>query len=510
MWPFIGLTIALFVGLSFTTALMRREEIKANWSKYKDDLLYMFAAPLFKPDDDPRSPVQFATDNFSDVMMEKVTQMFAIFLQPVFQIFKLFTDALMQTLNGLFNIKSLLGNMWNKWNEVFAMFMRRFYGIFNQLRLTFVRLFDAFGRVYGMAVSSVYQALSLIDSIRSFVDLMIIIAIAILVILLAMLIFLFLFMWPLIPVIVLAIAVIAAAGLGGAVGGMGEAFCFAEATPVATDHGPQPIEKLNIGTRLSTGATVLGTMMFEPRNYDLYDLWGVQVSGSHIVFDSQGTPCHVSNHPSAKPLRDPTPRRVYCLITSDQRIPIQTTQGQVMFADWEELPAEAEEGLRAWHKHVFTTLNPDVPYKEPSRTVLASEAAVSGKTHVWTPLGRAEIRGLCPGATILDADGKHTRVRGVVKVDSSLVKEAYPIGPDAFVSAGAWMRTGKQPTWSQPEQTAAQKTDAGWYSLFTESGSFRLCEDVFTQHDVRDFSDVGSDKIHETYEWVLEALGRNE
>jgi hypothetical protein len=504
MWPFIGLTIALFLGLSLTSALMKREEIKANWSKYKDDLLYMFVAFLFKPDDDPRSPVQFATDNFKDVMSDKVSQMFAIFLQPVFTIFKLFTDALMQTLNGLFNIKSLLGNMWNKWNDVFGLFMRRFYGIMNQSRLTFIRLFSSFERVYGIAVSSIYKALSLIQTIQSFMDLMIIVAIAILVILLAILIFLFLFMWPLIPVILLAIGVIAAAGFGGAIGGMGDAFgCFVEGTPVQLADGTSsPIEKVGVGAKLATGGHVLGIMAFEKGDHDLYDLYGVQVSGSHIVYNEDGTPCNVCDHPDAEPLFHEA--RVYCLVTTDQRIPIVTAKkGVVLFADWEEISQENTEALHAWHKHVFTTLNPNQSYVEPMPAALSSEAVVSGKTHVWTPLGLSEIRSISPGTIVMDAEGKPTRVLGIVRMDSSAVKHMYKVGENAYISAGSWMST--EQNWTQPTvvENNTLPPNEDWYNLFTESGTFKL-----SCAAVRDFSDVGKDRIHETYKWVLQALSR--
>jgi hypothetical protein len=504
MWPFIGLTVALFLGLAFTTAWFKRDEVKGNWSKYKDDLLFMFAAPLFKPDDDPRSPVQFATDNFSDVMSDKITQLFAIFLQPVFQIFKLFTDALNQTLGGLFNIRALMSNMWNKWNEVFGLFMRRFNGVFHHLRQTFVKLTTSFERLYGIAISSVYSALSLINTITSFMDLMIIVAIAILVILIAILIFLFLFMWPLIPVILLAIGVIAAAGFGGAMGGMSEAFCFAKDTRIAMNGSTIPIQEVKIGDVLRTGASVLGIMAFDADNYDLWNLYGVQVSGTHIVYDSEHVPQHVRDHPEATPL----PKQklsVYCLITSDQRIPIVSDKGIVIFADWEEL--STDDDLHAWHRHVWSTLNPDTNYTPPTTANLASEAVLSGSTHIWTPLGRAEIRGIHPGATVLDAQGKPTRVLGVVKVDPSVVKQAYQIGPDAFISQGCWIRLEGESMWSQLQAASEPpSSNDGWYSLFTESGAYRLCENMMKQYDVRDFSDVGRDKIHETYNWVLESL----
>ena len=110
MWGFLGLTVVLFLGLAFFSAYMRREEIMANWGNYKSDPLFMFAAPLFKPSDDPRSRIKFATDNFFDVVSTMIKNTFMVFLEPVFKIFKIFTDSLTQTSGGLFNLKALLAN----------------------------------------------------------------------------------------------------------------------------------------------------------------------------------------------------------------------------------------------------------------------------------------------------------------------------------------------------------------------------------------------------------------
>ena len=114
MWTFIAITVALFLGLVFIQASVNKTEIMANWPKYKSDPFYMFAAPLFKPDDDPRSRIQFATDNFRDAITELLNKIFAVLLQPLFQIFKILTDAITQNLTSLFNIKALLDNMWKK------------------------------------------------------------------------------------------------------------------------------------------------------------------------------------------------------------------------------------------------------------------------------------------------------------------------------------------------------------------------------------------------------------
>ena len=499
MLAFIGLTFTLFLGLAFFSAYMKREEIMDNWSKYKSDPLYMFAAPMFKPDDDPRSRTQFAMDNFFDVIQGVATNVFSVFLQPVFKIFQLFIDAVTQSLSGLFNIRMLLGNMWKKWNNVSDIFMRRFYSVFHQLRITFTKLFSSMEKTYATATSSIYVGLSTIHTILSFWDLMIKIVIIIFAILLVMVILLFFVLFPVMPLIVAAAAVLAAAGLGAAAG----SFCFAGDTPVMTTAGNVPIQEIKLDQELHGGAKVKGIMAFDTHVGDLYELWGIKVSGTHIVYAEDGEPIHVHDHPDAKKV-PPATMKLYCLITSDRKIPVHSNIGPITFADWEELSDDAS--LRRWHKEVFETLNTkSETYIPATKESLDSEAVVSPRTRIVTSIGPAEIRGIRPGDLVSDADGKQTRVTGVVRIAGTEVESAVKLGENAYASAAAWLKTADG--WKQPSATVAH-TEEEWFSLFTESGTFRLYENMLP--GMRDFTDVGATKIGYTYDWVLHALQSEE
>ena len=511
MYLFIGLTVVLFFGLAFSLAAVNREEIMKNWSKYRYDPLYMFAAPLFKPSDDPRSRMQFGVDNFKDAVSQNINNVFLKFLQPVFSIFKIFLDAMNQTLGGLFNIRALVGKYWNAFNRMIDPFMRRFGATFHQLRQTFTKLNHSFGKIMGLATSAVYTGLSTISTMTSFLDLMMKIIIIILVILVVMVILLFFVLWPFIPVILAVVAIISGTAMGGAVGGMSSTFCFDGSTHVITkDRGPVRISEIRNGDVLMNGAIVQGTMTFQTPSDDLYNLHGVVVSGSHILYNLDNEPLFVHEHEESIPIH-PTPDiKLHCLITSTHRIPIQSARGVLEFADWEEISSDAD--LAKWHTQVFETLNSRVTPEyasapTPSAEILHSEAVLSGRTKIWTPLGPTEIRGIHPGDTVLDGQGKPTRVSGVVCVDGSQVQSAAHFGGDAWISAAAWTSVDGR-VWGHPELTGSADGIHEWYSLFTDAGTFRLCEAGAIGLQVRDFTDIGADRIHETYDWVLEALLR--
>jgi hypothetical protein len=318
-------------------------------------------------------------------------------------------------------------------------------------------------------------------------------------ILLLMVIFLFFVLWPVMPIILIGAAVLTSAGLGAAAG----SFCFAGDTPIMTPAGNVPILSVELNQELHGGATVKGIMAFDTQVGDLYELWGIKVSGTHIVYAEDGKPIHVHDHPDAEKLPSAT-MKLYCLITSDRKIPVHSNIGPLAFADWEELTDEAS--LRRWHKEVFETLNTkNTPYIPATKESLDSEAVVSPRTRIATSVGPAEIRGIRPGDLVLDADGKQTRVTGVVRIAGTEVDSAVKLGENAYASAAAWLKTADG--WKQPSVTEKHEEEE-WFSLFTESGTFRLYEDMLP--GMRDFTDVGPTKIGDTYEWVLHALQSEE
>lgn len=504
MIAFLVLTAGLFFSLVFMRAYMNLKEVSDNWSKYKSDPIYMFAAFMFKPDDDPRSRAQFAADTFIDNIMDNINKMFQVFLQPVMNIFRLFTTSLNQSAQGLFNIRMIFGKMFKAFNEMTDVFMRRFNSVFHELRVTFVKLNSSMGKTFGVATSSVYAALSTIRAMMSVFDLMINICIAILIILAVFMIFLPFLLIPFIFLILMVTQIIDRSGQKGQLTGLADVFCFTNDTRIATQNGPVLIPQIRLGDVLADGQRVTGVFEFHQPAKDIYTLRGVKVSASHIVYDDQGKPCHVCDHPDAKLYTEPV-SRVYCLMTSNRRIPVISDTGILQFADWEELDDE-DDGLESWNSEVYQILNGKSNVKKPSAENLHSESCFSAETAITTILGLLPISNISPGMYVNDGHGNMTRVTGVVRISGSEVTGYRRYHSRMTMSAGAWVL--EEDTWKQPSRIAQSSTldqEQIWYSLFTQSGTFLVCN----EYVVRDFTDVGSDKIHMTYGMVLDELQKN-
>jgi hypothetical protein len=504
MLLFTALTVFFVVALSFASAYMQREEISKNWSKYRENPLYMFAAPLFKPDGDPRSRLKFASDNFTDVVNVYIMRVFKVFLQPVMKIVQLLTGSMEESLGGIMSMRGVLGNMYKKFSSVADIFQSRYNRTFQALRVTWVKLHESLKKTFGVAVSSLYAGVSAFRAIDNMFRLMTIVSIVILSILLGFVFFFFFILWPILPLILMAIAFVAQTPYAGEVTGMSSAFCFSGDTQVPTTNGAKQIKDIKIGDVLIHDGQenkVMGTLELSGEYEPLYNLFGVKVSGSHIYYD-EGIPVFVKDMPDAWPYAEKT-AAVYCLITENNTIPVISNSGIIIFADWEEISGD---DLNDWHKTVFDMLNPSASYNAPTVANLNSEAALSEQSLIFTPLGPVEIRTLTPGTKVYSHDGKITDVLGIVRIHPDEIAAVKQLDSHTFISAGAWLY--EKEVWSQPVVIEAPPKEVAWFQLFTASGTFRVLTSDFKDIPIRDFSDVGSEMIDKTYDMVLDALLR--
>lgn len=514
MWAFLLLTTIFLGAIVYWMVQINKQHVLDHWADYnKNPFFVFFLAPLYKPDDDDRSRLQFGIDNFFNVLMTFCTETFQVLMQPIMAIFSTMTEAVDQSVNGLFNMRDFLKILWARFNSMTQGFMNRFQATLTALKVTYTQLYNAIGKTYAISIAGLMSGLAALQTTLSVFDLVVNIVITILIILAAIFIWLPFILIPVIIIIIMAVNAINASGQGDRMTGIAGVFCFAEGTSIKTKYGLDSIETIDLGTVLADGARVTGVLNFEQMTEDMYDLYGVQVSGSHIVYLPSG-PVHVENHPDAI-LLPPQHRKVFCLITSTRRIPVLTDKGIVYFADWEELDNTPDD-LQHWNQHVFAHLNPQHVYRVPSTSTLMSESGVSDDTPIATPNGAVLASDIRPGHTILDADEIPTIVRGVVRLANSEVMDSVILPFQGYMSIGSWIKPNNK--WIQvPNPIRSISSYKGiWYQFFTDSGTFLISQvpniddPNYNPKDdyipVRDFSDVGSDQLPETYDWVLEHL----
>jgi hypothetical protein len=500
MWVTIIVSLALAMGLGRLIVGFQIKEILGNWKNYRCMPHVMFSASMFKPDADPRSGGEFAFENFNFCASELAKDSLNYALKPVLGVFYTMTQAAIQSIGFTMNLRTLSSSLFHGLNKIFDIFVRRFNLTIHEFHKTFLLQLSAMEKSGAIATGAIYAGISMIRSIMNFFQLMMNISIAILVILVVMVIFLFFLLAPTIPLILTTIAIIGASAAGGAVAGMGEAFCFSPETLIILfDGSSKPIRLIRNGDVLKDGSLVKSTMQFlTDSGQHFYNLDGIIVSGSHIVYDKNGRPEFVKDSRAIASSRAPPPI-VYCLNTSTHKIPVQGASGIVMFADWEELDSD---DMLEWDALVRQKLGslPGIP--RPGLCESETGFYPYVKLRVRLADGTEDMREIGHinlGDMVADVGG-WTQVVGHVKIDGSEALVVGPMGSGAnwVLRERGWERIGENPKW----QTGSPVSQL--VSLFTKSGTFIVRETL-----VRDFSDIGLSSIEDSYGFTLSRLIEN-
>jgi hypothetical protein len=518
MWYFILLTLALFLGFARIVVGFEAQAIMSQWAKYRCMPSVMFWASLFKPVGEPRSDMQFTTENFSFCSAEIAKGVMVSALKPVMDVVVKMIETSISSLSYVMNLRSLSSNLFHGLERIFDVFGRRFNLTVHELRKSFLKQFNILQKAEAIATSSVFAGLSMISGIMNAFRLMIIISIVILVILVVLVIFLFYLLSPVMGLIILALSIIGGTAFAGATGGMSDAFtCFAPDTPILMRNGTRkPIHSIVVGDELADGATVTATLKFASTE-KLYELDGIVVSGSHIIYKGDSA-SFVSDSPDAVPTTA-TPETIYCLNTTTRRISVAGLTGTHIFADWEELD---EEDMAAWSATVSKLLNGSGCRTTASDDILNSETGLGPTVKVATPTCEKTAAELVLGDKILDVDGSFTTIVGVGRVHSSEIRS---YGKLSYESEGKLSyesdNNSKGNATAISGATWVLDTDGLWKQaalisrwvpltppvsstvvIFTSSGTFQIGDGIWC----RDFSDVGLSNIDKTYDFTLSRL----
>ena len=497
--PFIGLTVAMVALTGFTLSYMERSVIMNNWPAMRCNVLVMFASYYFKPPDDPRTEAQFATDNFQFCMkslVHEVTEAAMAPFQEVFGSHASIAGVMTEMLNA---IREIIHAIYEAFLSFIEPFLKRFENVVYQLSATTQHLKAAFQRVNAMALSMVFSGLTMIKGLQNAIDFIIKVVMIILVVLVVLIILLFFVLFPFIPLILSVIAVIvatASASVAAAAGGMQGTFCFTPDTRIVLETGEvKPISDLVLGERLSpAGGTVTGILTLDGQGEPLYDLSGIRVSGSHLVQGPSGEWHSVEDDARAVLTQVSSPV-LYCLNTTTHVIPVMTADnhGAVLFRDWEEMDEDDEEAHKGWTALVSDMLGG----VDEGGGGHGTFSLMDPKNIVFT--GRRGIQAIEDielGDEILALGDTWTRVIGIVE------------GTVTGTFSNGWMTScieASRNHWKRVTTLADGTASVRGKHLITDRGVFRVVS--FAGYAiVRDFTEVGADKIGGTYSFVASSL----
>lgn len=494
MWLGIIVTLALGIGLAKVVSDLQSKEIINNWKAYRCLPQVMITAGMFKPADDPRSTFDYTADNFSFCSSELAKSALNLALKPVFDVFYQMMNTATQSIGFTMNLRTLASNMFSGLNRMFDVFNRRFGLTLNELQKGFIKQYNAIQKASTIANAAVFAGISFVQSIMNFIKLMVTIVIVITVILIVIAILFFWILAPITPLILSALII--AGSFGGQVGSMADSFCFSGSTQLVLKDGTfKSIDKIQIGDVLFNGSVVTATMNFESSSHtDLRLIDGINVSGSHIIYDSN--PIFVKDHKLNEQIIC-MEKNLYCLNTSDHKIPVKGESKIWYFADWEELDTCS---MSEWALFVNSMLN-DSTETNLDDIITESESGFDSSVLILCENGeRKNISEISTGTLIKDGLS-WTKVIGTVTIDGS---ESLRVGSfnGMIGSCSNWIFSRDK--WIRAVDSENWKPISGiptLYTLFTESGSFSI-----NDTSVRDFSEVGLHKIKSTYDFTISRL----
>lgn len=490
---FVMLTISMLLIFGIVLGGSTRQDIMAHWGERRCDLEIMFLAYLYKPESYTGSAGNFASENFNFCIGTKAADYLKTVFAQLFEVMEKQMGAADIMRNVLNSLRDGIGQVFNP----FSTMMNKFWNKFKQMGALASRIFQqiymAMKKAAGISVASIYLAISLQTSIMNGIDLVINIIMIVLYIMLALAILFFL---PILPVMIFVF--MATAGIEsafpGRTGGMGAVFCFAPDTKVLiSGRSYKPIQEVLIGDTLADGSTVEAVIELPGSLETIYDLDGVYVSGQHRVwFEDTRNFISVKDHPDAI-ITELKLNTLWTLVTSSRQIPVKGDFSTIKFADWEELPSTPEFS-EGWNKIVQDMLN-----SGQRRHIKDSHVPMHAPCLDRSMKVRAFQAGLIPlmnvkrGDWIFD-DTKWTRVIGICErqVDGGIGDKG------GRMSDGVWILQSDK-SWCHP---SGELDNWKWQGmqLITESGKFRIhTADLNNSYVVRDFTEVGIDRLAESY-----------
>jgi len=483
-----GINIVLVAGLAIAFSYGQRAEIMANWSTRRCEPGIVASAFLYKPYNDPKTVSDFASDNFQFCQGKIAQQVIETAAYPV----KVIQEQQKNIVGGIMSRVSVLGDLGNKlasfFNDLMESVKRRFMGTYVEIQKSFGHLMNIMGKIMASITAMAMALIGVLVSLTTLIQFALYVLAVIIGILIALMVIFAAFLSPVSWLVFAGIAVVGI--LAGIIVGVitQSAFCIAGDTLVLLAGGSaKPLKEVMVGDILADGGIVTAKMEFlvPPTKYEpLVSINGVIMSPTHMLEEPGSKIIAAKDHPEA--VAAGTLRRLYNLNTTSRRIPVMGDTGRMNLLDYEEIPDDCAI-LDKWKENVFGILNPGKPVVNENPENV--EAGIDGLLEVKMKDGRGlPICAIVCGDEI-ECPGGYTTVCG--KVEIELEEEVLYNG----LSAGVWMfdcagwKSAQSVGWLPERIYGKQKL----FHLFTESGSFIVGGWV-----VRDFSEVGLDRLAET------------
>jgi hypothetical protein len=501
-------TTIVFTGIfSVFLVYMDTESIKQNWDKRRCELPVLITSSFYKPNDNPQSSTDFAADNFNYCVKSAANEVIRAGLFPYYKLAGQQAEAQNSMTGPMNNMRGAIATTQKQFSNYIGLQYRKFESIFIGITKSTFHMRYAIGRIEAIVYSVIYMLISIFMTIMNTMRLTLLATKIFLAILLALMIILYFILSPFMVIIVAVVAAIAAAGLAG-VEGAEDAMCCDPNSIVKMKDGTTKLLKdvqkndiLQSINRYGETNIVKGILIADATKTSVVEIDGITMSKSHRVFYKNKW-ILANDHPNAI-VSFKNCDTLICLNTTEHSVTLVGNSGTLTVSDWEEV--STLQGQRAWIDIVHFKLNgyyTGVGYYPTALPLVSPKVCVFSEER-----GRIPIESVQLGERIQSKDG-YTSVKAIY--DGCIhVSKNYPYVPE-WISDGVWIQDMKYNSYWYTSKLNVKEVETNTKNETKElPGMFLITDDGMCviecnekQYIVRDFTELGLDKIHESYEIV--------
>ena len=499
----IVVTLLLTAGFAMLVASADIEEIKGDWNKRRCEVPVIIVGNLFKPSNDPKTPMEFSADNFRFCVKNLADEVLKVAFAPLMAVAGQQMNATNMMAGPMNSIRAMIANGMKSFSDIFATQYKQYTAVQVLVTKIWHHIKFAMGRVGAIVTSIVYFGLSASVLVQNTMKLIMNVILIFIGIMAAMILLIWFGIIPFIGIIITMITLLASADsqTGGWIsGGSANAgpFCVdPEALIVMADNSKKPLESIKVGDSLSSNSSginlVTGILRVSSETHKIVSINGVRMSESHPVFYKEWIRAGV--HPEAISL-DIKLKELICLNTTNHSALMYGTEN-VIVGDWDE--ASEEEDQKRWVTWVSKILNDDlVLQKVPTSVPLCSDSVrVCTPDKSWVCIDTINI-----GDKILGRDG-YTRVIGIY---TGIVNSKSKTSD--WISDGVWIYKNKAWVTASGIVSDGSEILSGRF-LVTESETFYLMSNSDVSL-VRDFTEVGASRLNDCYSWFEDEINKKD
>jgi len=347
---FIIITIALFIIISYCFTMINIQPILDDWGNQRCKInIIPFAGYISKHDGVSNEDYNY--QNFVYCTQNILSSITGAMVEPITFITKSFGTVTDDIKNAINDIRAMFDKIRTFFQTMTQELMGRILNMTIPLQQIVISMRDVIGKMQGTMTAGLFTLLGAFYALQSLMGAIAEFIIIILITLAAMIavFWIFPFTWGMaisFTGIFIAIVIPMAIILAFMLDVLGvkpdlsipKLKCFDENTPILMKNGKyKTINDIHLGDVLSENNYVTAIIKVTTIGSKMYDLDGIIVSNSHIVYLPESDKwIPVSIHPRATPLCNYNKPYLYCLNTSNKTI----TVNNYLFTDWDEIYGE--------------------------------------------------------------------------------------------------------------------------------------------------------------------------